>query len=60
MTGHVSLHPFSACSSPQSVVASVVRIGLTVLVWIGAAVVCLRLIGSSMGLNLNGIGGRDE
>lgn len=60
VTDAQTFYPFSACSGPQAVIAQVVRIGLTVVVWFGAAVVSLRLLGSAMGLNLNGVGGRDE
>jgi hypothetical protein len=54
--GGFTVHPFSACADPVATVARVVKLGLTVLVWVGAGVVCLRLIGSAIGLNLNGIG----
>lgn len=60
VTSAMTLYPFNACSGPQAVVAQVVRIGLAVVVWFGAGVVSLRLLGASMGLNLNGVGGRDD
>jgi len=56
-TSATTLYVFDACDAPQSVVAGVVKVGLTVLVWIGAGVVCVRLIGSAFGLDLNGVGG---
>jgi hypothetical protein len=60
VTDPTTLYPFAACSDPQATIASVVKIGLTVLAWLSAGVICFRLVGSAFGVNLNGFGGKDD
>lgn len=54
-----TLHPFAACTSPMSFIASVVRTALTVSFWMGGAFFSVKALAASFGLNL-GTWGRSE
>jgi hypothetical protein len=53
---HVHVYPFAACSGITATLAVIVRVGATVAVWIGVALTGMRMLGASMGMNLNGVG----
>lgn len=56
--GHIDATPLSACEgSPLQGIATIFRIGLMLLLYVGAALAGLRVLGSSIGLNVNGVGG---
>ena len=59
--GSQQVEPLNACSGGVATVAGVVKAGLTLTAYIGAALVALRVLGAAFGLNLNGVGaGRDD
>lgn len=49
------VRPLSACGE-MATVANVLKVGLSLMIWIGTALVCIRLIGSSVGLQMEGFG----
>jgi hypothetical protein len=53
------IHPISACEPPMSQVAMVVRLSLTLLVYVGAAIIAARVLAASFGLMLPAFGRED-
>lgn len=53
-------HPISACAAPMSTVAGIVKLLLTVMVYVGAAVVAARLLAASFGLQLPAFNGKGD
>ena len=54
------LHPFSTCRPGLSAAASMVRVGLQVVVWVSGLLLAFRLLASSLGYQVALGGGRDE
>jgi hypothetical protein len=54
--GTSTMHPFSACDAPMSTVATIVRTALMVGVWLGVAFLCVRMLASTIGLDLGAWG----
>jgi hypothetical protein len=53
LTGPTTLHPMSSCSESVSQVATVVKAGLTVVVWVGGILAALRVTAAAFGLQLS-------
>lgn len=51
--GTATVHPFEACEAPMSTLATIVRTGLTVGVYLGAFLVALRIVAAAFGVQLN-------
>lgn len=52
-------HPLSACQAPMSTLAAVIRTGLVVVVYVGAAILAARMISAALGLQLPSFGSGD-
>lgn len=51
-----TMYPLDACSGATATAATLFRAGIMLSVILGTAYACLRIMGSAVGLNLNGIG----
>ena len=54
-----TVHPLAACDDPMHQIAVVVRIGLLIVVYAGAAVLAARMLAASLGLDLPRFGGSE-